>query len=190
MSHWRLRLVWLALAVVAGASTWLVLANRGSPPSSQVRAGAPELPDYSLTNAVMTRYGESGQPRYVLRSDRIIHRRDADVSLLTRVDLDYYPLSNAYWHLSARRGRISNRGNHVVLLEQVRAYQPAAANPIHLGTSRLTLVLSERLISTDAPATLRQGARTTRGRGLKADLEQGTVKFLHDVTSRYESHAR
>lgn len=188
MSRPRLLIIWLVLLGLAAVTTWLVISHQGSAPSPQASGPARALPDYSMTGALLTRYGMAGQPRYILHSDRITHQREEDVSLLSKVELDYYSPSRPYWHLSAQRGRLSDKGNHVVLIDRVRAHQPAATDTIHLRTSRLTLELRKQLISSDARATIVQGIRETQGTGLKADLERGTVKLLHDVTSRYEPH--
>jgi len=72
-----------------------------------------------------------------------------------------------------------------VLIDRVRARQPDVSPSVHLTTSKLTVLLKSHRISSTKRVTLRQGARETRGIGLKADLDSGVIKLLEHVTSRY-----
>jgi LPS export ABC transporter protein LptC len=184
MKTWRARLAWLALAIIAGLTSWLVIANRAKPQKTAPHA-AQTLPDYSMRDAVITRYGETGRRHYVLHSHLVTHERLSDTSRLEGVKLNYYPRASAYWRLTARRGVLAEGGNRVVLIEQVRARQPEVTPSLHLATSKLTVLLDSHRISSTKRVTLRQGARKTRGIGLKADLDSGVVKLLKNVTSRY-----
>lgn len=185
MKTWRARLAWLTLAVIAGLTSWLVVANHAAPEKNAPSSVATNLPDYSMRNATITRYGETGKRRYLLDSNVVTHERLSDTSRLDGVKLDYYPRSSAYWHLTARRGVLSEGGNHVVLIDRVRAHQPEVSPSMHLSTSKLTVLLKSHRISSTKRVTLRQGARETRGVGLKADLDSGVIHLLENVTSRY-----
>lgn len=185
MNTWRARLAVLLLAAIAGLTSWLIIANNAEPSRPASTPSATPLADYSMREAVVTRYAPSGKPRYVLRSTLVTHERNNAISRLKRVKLNYYSHTNPYWHLSARRGKLSDNGQRIVLVEHVRAHQPAAAQSVHLFTSKLMLLLETHRIRSQARVTLRQGPRETRGVGLRANLDTGVVKLLRDVTSRY-----
>lgn len=184
MKRWAGRIAVLVLAAAAGLTSWLLLANRHPAPApvAVVKKG---LPDYSLTQAVVTRYADSGARRYVLEADEVTHFPASGASVLNKVMLDYYPESGPWWRLRAARGRLTDGGDHAALSGDVRVDQPAAAVPLHLVTSELEVLLAEHRISSEAQVTVRQGARETRGIGLRADLRKGTVSLLKNVTSRY-----
>jgi lipopolysaccharide export system protein LptC len=184
MKTWLGRIAWLLLAAAAGASSWLVVANRGGTPSPN-RPAAANRPDYILHDAVVTRYARAGTPRYILHSQRIAHRQLSGVSLLTAVGLDYYPNAAPYWHLDAEHGSVSSDGDRIALSGNVHAHQPMVAVPIRLATSRLHVQLAERRIRSDAQVTLRQGDSRTHGTGMRANLNTGKVHLLHKVTSHY-----
>ncbi len=184
MKAWLARAAWLLLAAAAGASSWLIIANQGGgqkPGAAAVERG----PDYTLQAAVITRYTPAGARRYVLDSRHIEHERLSGVSHLSAVKLHYYPASASYWRLTADSARLSSDGDRAWLEGHVRALQPALAVPVELNTSRMRIWLRERRIRSNVEVTIRQGARTSRGVGLKADLKRGTVQLLSDVTSRY-----
>lgn len=189
MSHWRNRFLWLALLVLAGLTSWFLIARPGgAPPAARSERPAAGLPDYSLGDATVTRYAQNGRRRYVLHSARITHRHNTDISRLTQVALNYFPPADPYWRLTAHRGRLLHNGDRIVLIDRVHAWQPGVAKPVHLETSRLTLRLDKRLISSNARVTIRHGARVIRGTGLRADLNRDRIKLLSEVTSRFQFH--
>ncbi|MGH8161199.1 MAG: LPS export ABC transporter periplasmic protein LptC [Gammaproteobacteria bacterium] len=184
MKIWLARTAWLLLAAAAGASSWLIIANQGGgqkPSAAPVEHG----PDYTLQTAAITRYTLSGARHYLLDSTHIEHMRLTGISVLSNIKLNYYPGSAPYWHLTADAGRLSSDGDHAWLNGHVHALQPKLAVPIQFSTSRMRVWLSKRRIRSDAKVTIRQGARTTRGIGLRVDLDRGTVRLLSHVTSRY-----
>ncbi|MGH8226028.1 MAG: LPS export ABC transporter periplasmic protein LptC [Gammaproteobacteria bacterium] len=184
--RWLGRAAWIVLAAIAGLSSWLLIANhRGAPTLPAGAAAKQELPDYSLDHAVITRYAASGARRYVLDADRITHLLTSGTSVLSKVQLDYYPDSGPWWQLRAAQGTLARDGNRVALSGHVHVNQPTAADPMRLATSELEVLLAERRIRSTAHVTLWQGAREMQGIGLSADLQKGTVSLLKDVTSRY-----
>lgn len=184
--RWWVGGAWCTLVVVAGLSSWLLLsspsvstsASPGAPPSNQP-------PDYLLRQAEITRFATGGTRRYIITSPRIVHQPQGNVTLLTMVNLDYFPNAGTPWHLRADRGRLSEHDTRLQLTGHVRAHEITPQDPLRFETTEVTVMLPTEQLHSDARATLHQGHRETRGTGLVANLKAGTLSLLKDVSSRY-----
>ena len=183
--RWPVFVAWFALLAAAGLTSWLLIRTHGtSPTTSRAQSGA-EQADYVLHQTTLIRYAIDGQRRYIIDAEEITHLLKTDVALLSSIKLNYYPASGTSWHLRADHGRLDQHGNRLALSGQVQAHQLAVTDPIRFDTSTVTLLLPSEQLHTEARVVLHQGHRETRGTGLAANLQTGTLSLLKDVTSRY-----
>ena len=183
--RWWVGVAWCALVAVAGFSSWLLLRNRAIPPAGTAAVQAPR-PDYLLQQATLTRFAADGTRRYVISSPKIAHMPQTHATLLTPVQLDYFPAGTAPpWHLQADSGRLSEHDTRLDLTGHVLAHQLKTADPLRFTTREATVLLPGEQLSSRARVTLHQGHREMQGTGLAADLRAGTLSLLKDVTSRY-----
>ncbi|MGH8428361.1 MAG: LPS export ABC transporter periplasmic protein LptC [Gammaproteobacteria bacterium] len=185
MKTWTIRALWLALAVAAGFTTWLIIANRSPPTPTPTPVAASSAPDYVLKDAVVTRYDTLGSPRYVLDAATIVHLPVSGASALTRPTLDYYSASGTTWRISAARGRLDADGDHLMLAGQVQAHELDLSDPLHFAAPTAEIALDRRIVRSAGRVKLWQKGYETEGTGLYADLRAGVVNLLHEVSSRY-----
>lgn len=182
---WAVATGWAALLGAAGLTSWLLLHSHGVSNAPGIARGKAQRPDYLLHDATVVRFSRNGERRYVIRSDRIAHMPRDDIGLLQRVDLDYFPASGTPWHLRADNGRLVGHGSRLDLDGDVRATETHVADPVRFSAPEATVLLPSERLKSNARVTLRQGHRETRGTGLAADLQTGTLSLLKDVSSRY-----
>ncbi|HYW75064.1 MAG TPA: LPS export ABC transporter periplasmic protein LptC [Gammaproteobacteria bacterium] len=183
--RWPVFVTWFSLLAAAGLTSWLLIRTHGASPSANMAQSGAEQADYVLHQTTLTRYAEDGRRSYVIDAREITHLLKTDVALLTQIKLNYYPASGTSWHLRANHGRLGQHGNRLALSGQVQAHQLAVADPIRFATSTVTLLLPSERLHTEARVVVHQGHRETRGTGLAANLQTGTLSLLKDVTSRY-----
>lgn len=179
------RALWAGLVVAAGFTTWLFFARPTPSPGPRAAPGAKEKPDYTLHDAVSTRYDAAGMPRYKLVSASIAHMPAAGVSLLRTVTFHYYADSGTAWQLVADRGTLSSDGARLELAGDVRGHELDRTDPVHFATSEATVEFEQRLVLSNARAKIWKTGYALAGTGLQADLRSGRLELLHDVTGRY-----
>lgn len=183
MKGWFVRAAWAALAVVAGLTTWLFVANRPHP--SAPRTAARQTPDYQLHDARITRFAADGTRRYVLLATTVVHLPVGGNTELTAIDLHYFPGSDREWRLLADHGVLGAAGDHLALVGSVHATEIAVPDPVRFAAPRVEAFLDRHRLSSDARVTVWQAGRETQGTGMLADLRAGTLTLLKNVTSRY-----
>lgn len=177
---------WSGLAVAAGFTTWLLIVNRSPTPKPVRPTSASPVPDYTISEAVVTSFDEQGAPQYVLDAATIAHLPASGVSTLSRITLDYYAPSGATWRLTALQGRLAANGNDLMLGGDVHARQLAQNDPLQFTAPEAEVGLDSRTVKSSARVQLWQASYRLAGTGLDADLRSGIVKLLSDVTGRYE----
>lgn len=183
--RWWVGGAWCALIAVAGLSTWLLLSSPSVPTSATRTTSNNQPPDYLLRRAEITRFAANGHRRYVITSPQIAHLPQGNVTLLTMVNLDYFPNAGTPWHLRADNGRLSEHDTRLKLTGHVRAHEISTPDPLRFRTTEVTVLLPTERLYSPAHATLHQGHREMQGTGLVADLKAGTLSLLNNVSSRY-----
>ena len=183
--RWPVFAAWFALLAAAGLTSWLLIRSHGAAPTAQAPGRGGEQADYLLHQATMIRFAEDGQRRYVINAQKITHLPKTDVALFAKIELDYYPASGTPWHLRADHGHLDQHGDRLRLSGKVHAHQMDVSDPIRFDTNTVTMLLPSERLHTEAKVVLHQGHRETRGTGLAANLQNGTLSLLKDVTSRY-----
>lgn len=177
--------VWAALVAAAGATSWLVFSNQENNASAPAAQPAGATPDYTLHDAVVTRYDDAGSARYVLDSATIVHMPASGESMLGSIRFHYYAPSGTSWELTAQRGALSADGDKLALAGDVRGRQLAAADPIRFAAPEASVEFEQRTVHSDAHVRLWQAGYEIEGIGLAANLDAGTLEVLKDVSGRY-----
>jgi LPS export ABC transporter protein LptC len=186
MKRLAIAAAWGGLVVAAGITTWLLVANRSPTPEAIPAGAASETPDYTVADAVVTRFDPQGTPQYVLDATKIAHLPTSGDSALTGVTLDYYDPAGTTWRLTAQRGRLAASGVDLALAGDVHAQQVARSNPLQFVSPEAEVDLENRTVHTTSRVRLWQTGYQIEGNGLEADLRKGVVKLLSDVTGRYD----
>ena len=183
----RRSLEWAAaLAVFAALTGWLAwLQGRGGDFEEFV---GPPRSDYVLSDFTLRAMGDDGKLAFTVESPRLArhpHLGTFEIDAPRFVILDG---NGDAWDASAQRGWVRADGKELRLSESVAADRRPDADsaPVSLRTERLTALLEEDKMTSDAPVTLTQPGLILRGVGLDADLKQNRFSLLADVKARYE----
>ncbi|HEX5314816.1 MAG TPA: LPS export ABC transporter periplasmic protein LptC [Gammaproteobacteria bacterium] len=175
----------VALVLVAGFTSWLIIANHASVAPPAPAPVSDRSPDYTLRDAVVTRYDPKGARRYVLRAQSIAHLPASGASVFGQPRLDYVAGPGNAWRVTAERGRLGS-DNHLLLLRgKVYGRQLQGDNPLRITTAAAMVQLDRRIVRSRSPVRLWREGFQTDGIGLDADLTSGVVKLLAEVRSRY-----
>lgn len=149
-------------------------------------------PDLMIDDATITQYRDTGTIRYLLRSPRIEHYQQRELTLLTEPDLELHDDPEPPWHLTARHGTISNasqksnRGREEVLLEDdvhmIQSY--ADGRFFELRTPSITIYPEREYAETSQDVTISTHAGRTRAVGLSGSLDRGLLQLFSDDEQR------
>ena len=82
-------------------------------------------PDYTMNNFVTTQTDEQGQLRYILAAAEMLHYPDDDSTVLQRPRFTQYTVNKPYTQIEALRGYISNNGEEIELVDNVKIVRQA-----------------------------------------------------------------
>lgn len=142
----------------------------------------------AMIQVEMNAYGSDGHRRYHTESAEVIHLHEDSLLVFERVRMRYYTDGRQTVSLRSERGTASDRTKLIeldgtVTLEQFgddgRVQQRAVTRDVDIRTDRWIAV-------TEDTATLERGDLVTTGRGMIADLRQGTIELLENVRTSHE----
>lgn len=147
-------------------------------------------PDYTVEHFQAVAFDASGQPRYRLSADKMVHYMDDDTTTLDQPrfvrEADTRPRITA----RSSRGLISPNGQDVYFLGSVVIEQEAASRQeaATLTTEFLHVVPDANLMRTDKPVVMHQGSSVVTAGGMKADGNRHTLELVGGVRGLYEKH--
>jgi len=140
---------------------------------------------YYLTDATVTEMGLDGKPRITLHAMRAVQQlSDQSVNLET-VRMDYAAQQTGPWKVTAERGHMAPDHTTMMLAGDVHVTGTEAGGAAVIDTDELTYDTKSNFVQTAAPVTVRFGDHELRGRGLRADLNAGTLKLESNVNGRF-----
>lgn len=180
------RVVTGAALLAGGALLVTLLTGRGD---EDVESG-PATPErgYYLTDSTLTEMGPDGRPRVVVRAQSIEQQLPDQSVLLSDLRLDYTAGASGVWHVTADRGRMPPSKESLLLDGNVRVRgEPAdgkGGNAIIL-TDELAYDTRSNVVQTAAPVIVRFGSHELLGRGLRVELNAGTLRLESNVNGRF-----
>ena len=191
----NLRLIWLgtALSILLGSILLLEpFTPEVEPPVSTSKAET--SPDLLLSDAVITSFRNDGSLKYLLRSPRIEHFEGDDRTYLSNPDLELHSDPDPPWHMTARKGTISNASSktgkgkleeQVLLDEDVRMAQIFAdGRSFELRTPSIILYPDREYAETTQDVMITTHVGRTTAVGLQGDLDQGLLQLFSDEEQR------
>jgi len=137
-------LIVLALIVFAALTVWTQF-EQDTPAERPVTDTGRRDPDYYIENFTTTGMDETGQRRYTLKAERLVHYPDDNTALLDKPHLIQYPAGQAPTHTYAESGWVSSDGEEVLLVGNVRVIRGAqAGDPGGVATSDRMRVLLKK----------------------------------------------
>lgn len=185
MKTWTSRILFLILLVATGLSSWLLIGTRFKATSGAAKMQPASRPDYSMVDAVITRYAADGRRRYVAVSPRVMHLPRSGITRFAGIRITSYNGSAARWMITARKGRLDAKRIHLYLNGRVHARQLNVRSPINFLAPSLVVNLDTEWASSPARVLIRRQGRTITGLGFKTGFKTGTLELLNEVSGHY-----
>jgi LPS export ABC transporter protein LptC len=173
-----------AAAFVAGcALLYGLLGGRGA--DDLEMASAEDNRGYYLTDAILTEMGLDGRPRIVVHA-KDIEQQLADQSVnMTDVQVDYAGAPTGLWKVTADRGAMTSDRTTMTLAGNVVVTGTEPDRSAVINTDELAYDTKANLVQTTKPVVVRFGGHELRGRGLRADLNAGTLRLESNVNGHF-----
>jgi LPS export ABC transporter protein LptC len=141
---------------------------------------------YYLTKATLTEMGADGSPRIVLRAE-LIEQRLADQNVhLSDLSVDYNTADAGNWTVTADRGRLLPDASSLRLSGNVIIRGTEARGSAVIRTDELTYDTKTSLVQTAEPVAVQFGEHTLSSRGLRAALNEGTLRLESNVHGQFK----
>ena len=182
---WRW-IVSAALLAVAGASGW-VLYTLDFDTAVSVR-NTTRIPDAYMERFVTVEMNDAGLPGRRLEADYVAYHDDETIEL-SSPHYVLYRNEGEPWHVRSERGTVSADGTLVQLLGKVDIWRDdgSGARDIHIRTEHLTVMPESEYAETSEPVTIRTGATTSTGVGMRTWLDEARIELLSRVTTRVDA---
>jgi len=118
----------IAFTIMVGLSIWLQLGLLEDPKPQPIPGNSRHDPDYYVENFTATGVDKSGQNRYVLEAQRMVHFPDDDTALLDKPHIIQYKDGLAPRHSYSDSGWVAPGGDEVLLTGDVRVIEGHANN--------------------------------------------------------------
>ena len=150
-------------------------------------------PDYIVERFALTRLSETGVPRYVLTSEKMVHFPGDDSSHLTRPVLRQAQQDKPELFIRADRGVITAGGDvahmhdNVEILRAADTRGPAtrSSGQLRVTTSYLRVLPDADLADTPAPVRIEQAGSVLTGIGMEFDNRTRRFRLLAATRAVY-----
>jgi len=174
----------LALLGLLAWMAWQVRDHREDDSATRL---AGQSAGYYLSGARLTEYDEAGAVRLTLSAARASQAETGGRVEFSDVAVKFAGGTGGPWSLDADRGwawpdteRVELEGD--VVMQSLREPLARAAT---VRTPRLTLLVNQRLATSDAPVSLDFGRHQLDAVGLRADLARETLRLESKVHGRF-----
>lgn len=175
-------MVMLVLAILAGA-TWVATWQPLDVGPLVDRLAEPGPLGYYARGAHLAGWDEQGRLTYRIFAERLEEVPGEARLQLIGVNVDYQPVDEAEWTLTAASAAYARDGSQLALLGnvEVRNMPAAGARPVTIITDKLVFSPDTSSAETDAKVEIRVGDWQLQGVGLRSDLKGGTLKLESEV---------
>jgi LPS export ABC transporter protein LptC len=176
--------LWI-LAIIAGLGLlYAILSDRDRDDTETT--GTEERRGYYLTDATLTEMGPDGHPRLVVRA-KLIEQQLSDQSVLLKdLKLDYRTDTNEMWTVTSHGGRMPPDRRSLLLAGDVVVTGSTRRGSPEIHTDTLSYDTATNLIQTSDVVNIRFGHNDLRGRGLRANLNSGTLQLESNINGRFQ----
>lgn len=140
---------------------------------------------YYLTDATLTELGTDGKPRIVLHAKQVEQQLSDESVKMTDVQVDYTATQTGLWKVTADRGALTPDRTTMTLAGDVVVTGDEEHGAAVINTDKLAYDTKANFVQTAEPVVVKFGTHELRGRGLRADLNTGTLKLESNVNGRF-----
>jgi LPS export ABC transporter protein LptC len=148
--------------------------------------GAEQRRGYYLTDATLTEMGPDGHPRLVVRAKSIEQQLSDQSVLLSDLKLDYRTETNEMWTVTSDDGRMPPDRRSLLLSGDVVVTGSTSRGSPVIHTDTLAYDTDTNVIQTSDVVNIRFGHNDLRGRGLRANLNRGTLQLESNINGRFQ----
>lgn len=183
---------WVSVAAfLAGlAFLYTLLTGRNDPAAES--GEAPAERGYYLSDARLTELDQDGRPRMVVHAQSIEQQLDDQSVQLSDMTLDYAPQSAAVspgpaarWKVTASRGRMPADRSSLILSGDVRVTGTETHGAATITTDQLSYDPKSNIVQTSHPVVVQYGSQRLQGRGMRVDLNAGTLKLESNINGSF-----
>lgn len=183
----RLR-AWLPLLPVLGlllGSYWL---NTQVQPVASATGNPRHDVDFVVGGVRSATLDAEGQPRFLLRAEKMWHYPDDDTTHLQNPSLTSFVKDQPPAQFDAQSGMINSQGDEINLRGDVRIVRTVAApaSAQHFNTEYLRVLPDKGWAETDFPVQMFDRYNTLTAVGMQLDNEARSVRFLQQVRAVHE----
>jgi LPS export ABC transporter protein LptC len=169
----RSRRLSIALAAIGALLlAWQLFSGADEDEFEQVAAD--DERGYYLDQATLTEMGANGRPQVVITARLIEQLREDESIAMHDLAIDYATANAGTWVMTARNGRMPADRESVLLSGDVTLRGRDGAV---VRTDLLTYDTLRNFVSTAEPVTIEFGAHRLAARGMRADLNAGTLQL-------------
>ncbi len=185
------RIWWLAvlLAVVAGATQWLLWLRRETPNEPFI---GPPRSDYDISNFSMSALDDKGMLSFTVHAPRAARNPGQGTFDIESPEFVLRDAEGIDWNVRARSGWVRADGRELRLFGDVnmerRTLVPADA--IALRSERIDAQLDPNIITSTLAVTIERPGSILTGIGLHADIDRKRLMLKEKVHGRFEPRAR
>jgi LPS export ABC transporter protein LptC len=140
---------------------------------------------YYMEDATLTEMGPDGKPRMVVHAADIEQEVAGDSVMLRDLRLDYVTGDAGSWTVTAETGRLPPDRSSLLLAGDVTVTGSEDQGSPVIVTDRLTYDSAAEYIQTPEFVSIRFGHHVLGGRGLRANLNTGTLRLESNVNGRF-----
>lgn len=151
-------------------------------------------PDYIVEKFTLTRLSDSGQPRYALSAERMLHLPADDQSYLTKPILRQLQPGKPELRITSDRGIVTAGGETAHLHDHVELFRAAEApvagkgggTAMRVTTTYLRVVPDQDRADTPAAVRVEQGQSVLNGTGMDFDNRYRRFRLHAEIRASYE----
>lgn len=151
-------------------------------------------PDYIVEKFTLIRLSDTGQPRYALSADKMIHMPADDTSLLTKPALRQIQPGQPEVRISADRGVIESGGEVAHLRDNVEVLRAAEltkggknkSESMRVTTTYLRVAPDQDRADTPDRVRIEQGLSVLNGTGMDFDNRYRRFQLRADVRASFQ----
>ena len=136
---------------------------------------------YYMEDATLTEMGADGRPRMIVHAAAIEQQLADDSVILKELRLDYAAGNEGSWNVTADRGRMPPDRSSLLLAGEVTVTGSEQLGSPVIVTDQLTYDTNSDYIQTAETVAIRFGTHVLAGRGLRVNLNSGTLRLESNV---------
>jgi len=167
----------LLLVVIIGSGWFLDGRHAGLQDLSVSRTG----PDSFVSGMHLDVMDVSGQLRYRVTAESMLHYPNTEQLELQRPLIDLQQHNGNSWRISATTGETTDAGDIIRLLGDVNIRRSGVSGPLQIRTRDLLVKPEQLYATTDSAATITAPGHRVDSVGLEADLNNNTLELRNRV---------